>query len=75
MTAPKDRCPHCRAVLPPPKTCPVCGQVFYRSEGGRTDATYCSVKCGAIARMRRFREKHPGKLRGKLALNRNYGLG
>jgi predicted nucleic acid-binding Zn ribbon protein len=57
----RDRCPCCRAILPLPKTCPVCGKTFYRSEGGRTDATYCSERCAGTARMRRYRKRNPGK--------------
>ncbi len=56
-----DRCPTCRAVLPPVKTCPVCEKEFYRSEGGRTDATYCSERCAGTARMRRYRKRHDAK--------------
>jgi len=53
----EDRCPHCRAVLPPVKACPVCGQAFYRGEGGRTVAIYCTARCAGTARMRRWRER------------------
>ena len=52
-----ERCPHCRAVLPAAKTCPVCSEVFYRGEGGRTDAEYCSADHASVARMRRFRDR------------------
>jgi hypothetical protein len=54
-----DRCPHCRAPLPGAKTCarPACGAEFYRGEGGRTDAVYCSARCAAAERKRRQRER------------------
>ena len=52
-----ERCPTCRAPLPPAKTCPGCGKTYYRGEGGRTNAAYCSERCGAKIRMRRYRER------------------
>jgi predicted nucleic acid-binding Zn ribbon protein len=57
---PNARCPHCRAPLPPARTCAseTCGQVFYRSESGRTDATYCSARCRNAARSRRHRQRN-----------------
>lgn len=57
----RERCPYCRALLPPPKTCPECERVFYRSEGGRRDAVYCSAKCATKARVRRFRRRNTDK--------------
>lgn len=53
----RERCPHCGAILPPPKTCPGCGRTFYRGEGGRTDAEHCSARCAAKMRMRRYRKR------------------
>lgn len=57
----RERCPTCHAILPPAKTCPECGGTFYRSEGGRRDALYCSAKCATRARVRRFRERNAEK--------------
>lgn len=56
-----ERCPHCGAVLPPPKTCPGCGRTFYRTAGGRKDALYCSPRCGAKMRMRALRKRKAQK--------------
>ena len=50
--------PVCRAPLPPEKTCPECGEPFYRGESGRLDALYCSKLCGTRARVKRWRERH-----------------
>jgi hypothetical protein len=52
-----ERCPHCRAPLSPPKTCPGCGEIFYRGQGGRTDAACCSERCAARIRKRRQRKR------------------
>lgn len=54
-----DRCPTCRARLPEPKTCarPACGKTFYRSEGGRSDASYCTKRCADADRKARQRER------------------
>lgn len=54
-----DRCPTCRARLPELKTCarPSCGNTFYRSEGGRTDAIYCSKRCADADRKARERKR------------------
>ncbi|MBO0813541.1 MAG: DUF2256 domain-containing protein [Actinobacteria bacterium] len=45
-------------MLPPLRTCAECGQDFYRSEGGRSDALYCSERCRSKATTRRWRERH-----------------
>jgi hypothetical protein len=54
-----ERCPTCRAVLPPAKTCAneACGKTFYRGENGRTGGAYCTKKCADAARIRRWRTK------------------
>jgi hypothetical protein len=54
-----ERCPTCRARLPEAKTCAraSCGKTFYRSEGGRSDASYCSKRCAAADRQARKRER------------------
>jgi len=55
-----DRCPHCRGVLPEAKTCAdeTCRRTFYRGEGGRTDAMFCTERCAARTRMRRMRQRN-----------------
>ena len=56
----RERCPTCRAVLPPPKTCAneACGKTFYRSENGSLGTAYCSTKCANAARTRKWRARH-----------------
>jgi hypothetical protein len=55
----RERCPTCRAVLPEPKTCAneKCGATFYRSEGGRADARFCSKRCATAQHVREFRRR------------------
>lgn len=51
------KCPDCGCPLPQAKTCPGCGEVFYRGEGGRSDAECCSKRCGYRVRKRRERAR------------------
>lgn len=54
-----ERCPTCKSVLPPAKTCAnrACGKTFYRSENGSLGTAYCSKKCADATRVRRWRAK------------------
>jgi hypothetical protein len=54
-----ERCPICQAVLPLAKTCgnEMCGKTFYRSEGGRSDALYCSRPCAQAQSSRTYRRR------------------
>lgn len=53
----RDRCPTCRGLVPPLKTCAneACRAEFYRSEGGRSDALYCSRRCAVAHATRAYR--------------------
>jgi hypothetical protein len=58
----RDRCPVCLGILPAAKTCgnETCGKTFYRSEGGRQDARFCSQRCANAQNVREFRRRQIG---------------
>lgn len=55
----RERCPTCQGILPPAKTCAneTCGKTFYRGEGGRADARFCTKLCGNAQHVREFRRR------------------
>jgi len=55
----RERCPTCLGLLPALKVCAneACGAAFYRSEGGRADAIFCTRRCAQAQYQRNRRRR------------------